>query len=183
MTGHFPSPAQPRRGARLAPTAQAVALITTLGAALLAGCAGGPSPGPSGPPASAADQRAAAPAGLSAEQQWLQQWFGGTPVEIASQRDGTLRVDVPMAFAFDPGQPAIKKPLAAVLDRVAESLRRRELLVVAVAPPAEGDAALAQRRTAAVVRYLGDRGVQAARVSVAPAAGPALGLRLAVNPG
>ncbi|MEF7617096.1 OmpA family protein [Aquincola sp. MAHUQ-54] len=151
-----------------------------LAALMIAGCASGP-PQASRAPGSEADRRAAAPAALMAEQQWLQQWFSGTPVQIVMARDGTLRVDVPAAFAFDAGQAGVKPPLAAVLDRVAESLRRNELLVVSVSVPAASDAALAKRRHDAVARHLAGRGVAAARVGTSPANGAVLGLRLAVG--
>lgn len=165
------------------PTALAGAAGLCAALALLAGCATGPrgASEPAGPPASEADRRAAAPAALMAEQQWLQQWFSGTPVAISNDRGDQLRVDVPAKFAFDPGQVGIKPPLAAVLDRVADSLRRRELLVVAVAPPAEAEAALGRRRLEAVTRYLTSRGVEASRISASTADGAALGLRLQVN--
>lgn len=151
-------------------------------AAALAGCASAPS-ADTPVPRSAPDARAAAPADLTAEQQWLQQWFGGTPVVIVADRDATLRIEVPQGFAFDAGQSRVKPPLAAVLDRVAESLRRRPLLVAAVAAPADGDAALQRQRTAAVVRHLRDRGIDAGRLASAAAGGAVVTLRLAVSPG
>lgn len=156
-----------------------------LAAALLAaGCATGPQgPGSTPPPAGTeADRRAAAPAGLMAEQQWLQQWFGGTPVSITQDRSGALRVDVPDQFAFDAGQVTIKPPLAAVLDRVAESLRRRDMLVLTVSPPAGGEAGLGRRRVEAITRHLTGRGVDAGRIAPAAADGALVGLRLLVNP-
>ena len=165
------------------PTALAGAAVLCAALALLAGCATGPRGAgePAAPPASEADRRAAAPAALMAEQQWLQQWFSGTPVAITNDRGDQLRVDVPVKFAFDPGQVGIKPPLAAVLDRVAESMRRRDLLVVTVAPPAEAEAALGRRRAEAVTRYLTGRGVDAARITSVAAEGPVMGLRLQVN--
>lgn len=150
-------------------------------AAALAGCATGPAA--EAPARPAPDARAAAPADLMAEQQWLQQWFGGTPVVIANDRDGSLRVEVPLAFSFDAGQSRVKPPLAAVLDRVAESLRRRPLLLVSVAAPADGDAALQRARATAVGKHLAGRGVEGSRLVTAPPAGPTLLLRLAVAPG
>lgn len=163
----------------------ALAAAAFAGITLLTGCATGPGGAnePAGPPASAADRRAAAPSALMAEQQWLQQWFGGTPVAISNTRGDELRLDVPVKYAFDPGQATVKPPLAAVLDRVAESLRRRELLVLAVAPPAESDAALVRRRVEAVGRHLSRRGVDAGRITPVAAEGAVLSLRLQVSPG
>lgn len=160
------------------------AAAACIAAALLAGCATGPrgtmeAPVPQG---TEADRRAAAPAALMAEQQWLQQWFSGTPVAISNDRGDQLRVDVPAKFAFDPGQVGIKPPLAAVLDRVAESLRRRDMIVLAVAPPVEAEGALGRRRVEAVTRYLTGRGVDASRIAPAAADGQVLGLRMQINP-
>lgn len=162
-------------------TAAAAGLAAAL---LAAGCATGPQgPGSAGTPAGTeADRRAAAPAALMAEQQWLQQWFSGTPVAISNDRGDQLRVDVPAEFAFGAGQAGIKPPLAAVLDRVAESMRRRDMLVLTVAAPAGGEAGLGRRRVEAITRHLTGRGVDAARIAPAAADGAAVGLRLAVNP-
>lgn len=167
------------------PMSRRTAAAACVAAALLAsGCATGPQGGSAGstPAGSEADRRAAAPAALMAEQQWLQQWFSGTPVAIAQERSGALRVDVPDAFAFDAGQAAVKPALAAVLDRVAESMRRRDLLVLTVAPPAGGEAGLGRRRVESMTRHLTGRGVDAGRIAPAAADGPVVGLRLRVNP-
>jgi len=93
---------------------------------------------PPGSPASAtppvpqtpAEQRTALAAELTVEQQWLDSYFHGTPVQIRQRDDGALWVDVPREFCFDAGRSNVKPPLAAVLDKVAESLRRRPGAVV-----------------------------------------------------
>lgn len=150
---------------------------------LLAGCA-------STPPPSQAPARPEAPAAraapLEVERQWLQSWFEGTPVAIATAADGSLAVTVPREFCFERGQHAVKPALAAVLDKVAESLRRqRQVQLALVAAPADGaggaaaDAALSQRRAAAVRQHLRGRGVPEARLAAATAsAAPAVQLRL-----
>lgn len=148
---------------------------------VLGGCAGvkptpqrpepaGPAaqPTPAAPAPSAANQRAAAPAALAAERKWLQSLFAGTPVRIVQRRDGPVAVDVPREFCFEPGQSAIKPPLAAVLDKVAQSMRRLPLArVTLLAAPDDGvgaSVALARQRAAQLQKHLQSRGVAAARI-------------------
>jgi outer membrane protein OmpA-like peptidoglycan-associated protein len=108
---------------------------------------------------------------LLAEQRWLTQWFVGTPVLIAMQSDGSLRVEVPLEFSFDAGSALIKPALAAVLDRVATSARRVDgrLLIEA---PADADAPNAQRlsldRATSLRQHLVVRGVGPQRINDAP---------------
>ncbi|WP_418320199.1 hypothetical protein [Piscinibacter sakaiensis] len=119
------------------------------------------------------ERRAALPAALSAERQWLQSWFDGTPVLIVQRGDGAIGIDVPIDFCFDPGQSKVKPALGAVLDKVAESLRRvrdARLPVVAAPPDADGRRALALQRADQVRRHLRSRGVEAARLGPASAA-------------
>jgi outer membrane protein OmpA-like peptidoglycan-associated protein len=61
---------------------------------------------------------------LSGERQWLQSWFVGTPVVITELSDGAVSIEVPREFCFDAGDSKVKPALAAVLDKVAQSLRR-----------------------------------------------------------
>lgn len=149
-------------------------------ALLLAACAGTPPAGapPAGPsPFTPAPERASP---RDVERRWLQSWFEGTPVAIASAGDGGLRVSVPREFSFDKGQAAVKPPLAAVLDKVAESLRRRpqaQLEGLAAPPDEVGDEALARRRAAAVRQHLRTRGVPEARLA-APAVSTAAAVQL-----
>ena len=162
---------------------------------LLAGCAGTPSTPPAqAPGVPVAPAARAAP--LEVERQWLQSWFEGTPVVIAVNADGALDVAVPREFCFAPGQHTVKPALAAVLDKVAESLRRqRQVQLDLVAAPGDGvggvsggaavaaasDAALSRRRAAAVRQHLRARGVPDARLAAATIlAAPKVQLRLAL---
>jgi len=113
------------------------------------------------------DQRAAVQAALGVERAWLQSWFEGTPVAIAQRSDGAVTVEVPLEFCFEPGRDKVKPALAAVLDKVAESLRRRPLtrLALLAAPGDTADKApLATRRALQVQHHLLARGVPAARI-------------------
>ena len=128
-----------------------------------------PPAAPTAPPTSppTAPERTALAAALAVEQQWLSSWFKGTPVRVTQRNDGTLVVDVPREFCFDPGRSNVKPPLAAVLDKVAESLRRRpsaHLELLAAPVDQTGGAALALQRAGQVRRHLRDRGVPAGRL-------------------
>lgn len=169
-----------------------LAVVVTLG-----GCAGvAPRPAPADagssapsaatPPASgpAPNARTAAAEALAIEQRWLQDWFRGTPVRISQRNDGTLAVDVPREFCFDTGRSQVKPALGAVLDKVAESLRRRPgtRLTLLSAPGDTGAAApaLALQRATGVQRHLRDRGVALARLGEPVAEGStAVQLRIA----
>ena len=109
---------------------------------------------------------ATAPA-LRTEQRWLQSWFEGTPVRIVINSDGVLAIDVPREFCFDAGRNQVKPALAAVLDKVAESLRRNtstRLTLLAAPGDATTAAPLAMARATAVHKHLRNRGVPAARL-------------------
>jgi outer membrane protein OmpA-like peptidoglycan-associated protein len=132
-------------------------------------------PAPPAPPASA-DQRAAAPAVLATERAWLQSWFKGTPVLIAQRSDGTITIDVPLEFCFDPGRSAVKPALAAVLSKVAESMKRvplTRLPVVAAPDDGIGRTPLALQRAQQVHKQLLANGVPAARMGPPTAAATA----------
>lgn len=138
----------------------------------LCACTSVTPPGPAGSAASrapqtAADQRAAAPAALGVERQWLQSWFKDTPVRIAQRSDGAVTVDVPVAFCFDAGRSSVKPALAAVLDKVAESMRRvptMRLPLLAAPESATGTAPLAMQRALQMQKHLLNRGVAATRL-------------------
>jgi outer membrane protein OmpA-like peptidoglycan-associated protein len=126
---------------------------------------------------------------LAVERQWLESWFSGTPVLIAQRSDGALMVDVPREFCFDSGRSNVKPALAAVLDKVAESLRRvprARLTLVAAPGDGSSDSALAQQRAAQVRAHLTSRGAPSARLAgatAAPAAAsPAVQLRMELPP-
>jgi outer membrane protein OmpA-like peptidoglycan-associated protein len=154
----------------------------------LAGCASVKSPAPAtpvppGPPASPAEQRAAAPAALLVERQWLQSWFEGTPVRITQGGDGAVSVEVPREFCFDAGKTSIKPEIAAVLNRVAVSLRRvpaSRLALLAAPDDAAGTSLLARVRGAQIARHLASRGVVAARIAK-PTASAAPEVRLRID--
>jgi outer membrane protein OmpA-like peptidoglycan-associated protein len=126
----------------------------------LPGATPAPAPGPAQGPAAAAD-------GLAAERRWLRQWFDGTPVRIEQPADGQLRVAVPREFCFDNGKSRVKPPLAAVLAKVAESLRRQPQAQLALVSMPDDEArgkALAGERAAQVRRVLNERGVPSGRL-------------------
>jgi len=141
-----------------------------------------------GPAASApptlAQQRTAAASTLAVERQWLASWFKGTPVVVAQRQDGAVVVDVPREFCFDPGRDAVKPALAAVLDKVAQSLRRTpiaELHLIAAPNDANGSATLGVQRATRVYDYLRAHGVPAGRLAKPTAAsGAAVQLRMEV---
>lgn len=178
--------------------ATACALLCAL---LLAGCAGvkpapqrpepaqpEPQAAPAAPAPSAADQRAAAPAALAAERKWLQSLFAGTPVRIIQTRDGPIQVDVPREFCFEPGHSSIKPPLAAVLDKVSQSLNRLPLArVTLLAAPDDAGAApssplLAQQRAAQLQKHMLSRGVAGTRIA-RPTATASAGVQLQLAAG
>ena len=137
-----------------------------------------PAPAAQTPPPIASPRTAVAE-GLAIEQRWLQEWFRGTPVRIALRSDGVLAVDVPREFCFDSGSSQLKPALAAVLDKVAESLKRRsgtQLSRLSAPADVAGNAAataLAVQRAAAVQRHLRQRGIASARLGEAVAEGTA----------
>ena len=180
-----------------------VRLACLFSAAVLAGaCATtGSAPAPTGqapvspgsvpaPVDSAPAPRPAPPAPLTPlaqEQRFLEDWFRGTPVVIAAQGAQNLNVDVPLTFSFDAGRADIKPALAAVLERVADSLRRQAGGRVTIAVPTDtgGAAALAQQRAQRVREHLVTRRIAAPRVAVAegsPRSGGPVQLRLVIPP-
>lgn len=116
-----------------------------------------PVPEPTAPPAVAA---------LGTEHRWLQAWFKDTPVTIQLGAE-RLSLEVPSAYCFDAARSTVKPPLAAVLDKVAESLRRQPQLRLALlgAPADAGVADLVQQRGAQVRQHLRGRGVADARLA------------------
>lgn len=173
------APARPRRARALLPTLALVLAGCAAVAPPRPGATGAPPAGasaPKPPPAEAApgapasNARTAGAEALAIEQRWLQDWFRGTPVRIAQRSDGTLAVNVPREFCFDAGRSQLKPALGAVLDKVAESLRRRPgtrlTLLSAPGDPAgtAATASLALQRAAGVQRHLRDRGIALARL-------------------
>lgn len=142
-----------------------------------------PTPSPTAPPARGPAQGSAS-GPLAVERQWLQAWFKDTPVRIAQRQDGAVLVEVPTTHCFDPGRTEVKPALAAVLDKVAESLRRvpQARLARLAAPDDESvNAAMARERAVNVLRHLRSRGVAAARLgSATVTADAAVQLRMEV---
>lgn len=142
----------------------AIALALAFAAALLAACATPPStlPAPGGVPGGVAPPPAGLPT-LASEQRRLADELRGTPVTVEITTEGRLRVEVPLEFSFDRGRAAVKKPLAAVLDRIATGLRRQPAFEVRVAAPTDargaGGELFARDRAASVRDYLVARGV------------------------
>jgi outer membrane protein OmpA-like peptidoglycan-associated protein len=125
-----------------------------------------PTPAPAPAPRNEAEQRAGAASALTTARQWLQSWFEGTPVLIEQHRNGPLAIEVPQPFGFDAGRSEVKPPLAAVLDKLAQSLRRMPLtrLTLVAAPGEPGKPDLGTRRAEQVRRRLLARGVPADRI-------------------
>ena len=156
--------------------------------AVVAGCTSTPpAPSPSAPaptpaPAPTADQRAATPAHLAAERQWLSAWFKGTPVKIRQVDENAIAIDVPREFCFDTGASKVKPALGAVLDKMTQSLQRvpiAQVTLIAAPGDAQGSNELALKRAAQVQQHLRNAGVRAERLgkpSVASA--PAVQLRM-----
>jgi hypothetical protein len=110
---------------------------------------------------------------LASEARWLSELFAGTPVQVIGEADGSVRIQVPLKFAFDPGTPTTvpsstpKPPLQAVLDKVSQSLKRRPAAKLQAVSPGPS----AAERLAAIRSALLARGVPAWRVAQASSAG------------
>jgi hypothetical protein len=120
---------------------------------------------------------------LVTEQRWLDDWFRGTPVVIALQEPATLAVDVPAAHTFEPRSTAPKPALVAVLDRVAESLRRQSTTRVSITATSDvgGPSTQAQARTQRVRDHLVSRQIAATRVSMVPGSAAGTGVQLRIT--
>jgi outer membrane protein OmpA-like peptidoglycan-associated protein len=133
-------------------------------------------PKPSAPPAPR-------PAALAVERQWLQSWFKGTPVRIEQRSESAFSIEVPRDFCFDVGRSTVKPPLAAVLDKLAQSLQRKpEARVELLAAPgdAAGASALAQQRGDSVRKHLLARGVSSQQLA-APSVTDAAAVQLRIG--
>ena len=160
-----------------APSRNGAPGAATPGATLPATPGTAPAPG-------SAEQRTALAAELTVEQQWLDSYFRGTPVQIRQRDDGALWVEVPREFCFDAGRSSVKPPLAAVLDKVAESLRRRPgaMVTLLTAPDDKpGSTPLALQRATQVHKHLRDRGVPLARLGEPKAAAAGNGVQLRIG--
>src|SRR5436190_1580988 len=111
---------------------------------------------------------------LAGEARWLTELFAGTPVQVVGERDGSVRLSVPMKYAFDaptaaaPSSAAAavapKAPLQAVLDKLSQSLKRQPTAKLQASAPAGPRSA---ERLAAVRSHLATRGVPNWRVASA----------------
>jgi len=102
------------------------------------------------------------PSPLEAERDWLQSWFKDTPVRISILPNGALEIEVPLEFCFESGRSRLQPALVAVLDKVAQSLRREDdarLALVAAATDEGGAPGLALLRATQVRSHLVSRGV------------------------
>jgi outer membrane protein OmpA-like peptidoglycan-associated protein len=137
----------------------------------LQACVGTPTPTPPpSPPTTTPAQRNSA---VAIEKQWLQSWFEGTPVRIEQRSESSFSVDVPREFCFEAGRSEVKPALAAVLDKVAQSLQRKPALrVQLLAAPGDAAAAspLAQQRATNVRKHLLARGVSSEQLAAATVA-------------
>jgi outer membrane protein OmpA-like peptidoglycan-associated protein len=156
--------------------------------AVVVGCTSTPpssstsSPAPTPAPAPTPDQRAAAPAHLAAERQWLSSWFKGTPVKIRQVDENAIAIDVPREFCFDQGASKVKPALGAVLDKMTQSLQRVPIAqVTLIAAPADAQVnnELALKRATQVQQHLRNAGVRADRLGKPSiASGPVVQLRM-----
>lgn len=134
----------------------------------LQACVGTPTqpPAPAPPMVTPAQRQSA----VAIERQWLQSWFEGTPVRIEQRSESSFSVDVPREFCFEAGRSEVKPALAAVLDKLAQSLQRKPALrVQLLAAPGDAAAAptLAQQRAVNVRKHLLARGVSSEQLSAA----------------
>lgn len=158
--------------------------------AVLGGCASttptpaptSSAPSPTPVPTPTPDQRAAAPAHLTAERQWLSSWFKGTPVKIRQLDDNAIAIDVPREFCFEQGGSKVKPALGAVLDKMTQSLQRvpiAQVTLIAAPADAKGTDELALKRAAQVQQHLRAAGVRADRLGKPSVANvPAVQLRM-----
>jgi len=138
-------------------------------AGLMAGCGSVSGPAPAAVPGSVASSPGPARVTLASEQVRLAELFRGTPVVIAMQSDGGLRVVVPLQYSFDPASAVIKPPLGAVLDRLARSQHNEatRLRLRAASDAGAADPALSRGRAERTRDYLVARGIAASRITLA----------------
>jgi outer membrane protein OmpA-like peptidoglycan-associated protein len=165
-----------------APAVRTLAEVLVL-AALLAGCGSTPQGGKGGAPIVSPKPDSTPTQPLQGEQRWLEDWFRGTPVVIASEPQGSLRIEVPLRNSFDVGRVEIKAALDAVLVRLATSMRRQPTAVVHLTAPrdAQGESSLSLDRGDKVSDRLVALGVAPQRIASMLVGGPTvMQMRLAL---
>lgn len=132
----------------------------------------------SAPAASSADAWRASP--LAAEQRWLASLYQGTPVRVAGERGGAVRVDLPLRDAFEAQSDQPTPGLRSVLQHLAQSLARQPRTRLSLVAAGDDGQERQQRMRAQLVA----RGVPAHRVMLLPVAANAgtVSLRLALAP-
>ena len=162
-------PVQRDPSQQIAGPANARRRVALLALLALHGCASVAPPAPAPSAAPKTDKPPAPrPAALAVERQWLQSWFAGTPVRIEQRSEAAFGIEVPREFCFDAGHSVVKPPLAAVLDKLAQSLQRKpELRAELLAAPGDGAGApaLAQQRADSLRKHLIARGVSSEQLA------------------
>jgi outer membrane protein OmpA-like peptidoglycan-associated protein len=145
-------------------------ILVGLGVLVLVGLVGcsTPSPGPGGTAPGSSAPGSAPKQTLAAEQRRLADLFKGTPVVVETPKEGSLRIAVPLEFAFDKGRFVVKPPLGKVLDLVARSQRAEPTRFAVSAPtdPQSKALLLATERANSTRDYLVARGLAPTRVTV-----------------
>ena len=145
-------------------------ILVGLGVLVLVGLVGcsTPSPGPGGTAPGSSAPGSAPKQTLAAEKRRLADLFKGTPVVVETPKEGSLRIAVPLEFAFDKGRFVVKPPLGKVLDLVARSQRAEPTRFAVSAPtdPQSKALLLATERANSTRDYLVARGLAPTRVTV-----------------
>lgn len=151
-------------------------------AAAKAAAVAGPHPAaPTPASASASAPNVTAPASpLAGEQRWLARLYQGTPVRVAGEPDGAVRVELPLLVAFDARSDQPTPGLRSVLQHLAQSLARQPRTRLGLAAPGQDATDRQQRMRLQLI----DRGVAAHRLTLLPSVPDAgtVSLRLALAP-
>jgi len=156
-------------------------------AAALAGC-GAPRVGPPAPVevrhVSHAQGRPSAPT-LATQEQRLSDLLRGKPVDVAMQRDGSLRLQAPLRYCFDTGSAELRPACAETLDRLAADARWSGKRVRVTAPTdsaASRSLLLATERASNIRERLEDHGLLDAEISLAAVAQGAVSIVVSDTP-
>ena len=164
------------------PTVRALGIVPLLAALLLsAGCAGlklgGAASAPAAPaaPGDSGSITSHAPPALQAQRAALADALDSAGVSVLVMPDGQLQLNVPSDFSFGSDRSEIRAEGRPVLDKVAASLLKPELVAMRVRVVGHTDSqggeahndALSLARANSVRRHLESRGVAAARLLAA----------------